>query len=62
MLSLAGISWLKERMPQVTSVTLIELTLTAQTLGIVFPHWCPEHPWEKVAVSLQSKQSPELVQ
>lgn len=51
MLSLAGISWLKERMPQVTAWYSYRADSNSQTLGIVFSSLVPRAPVGEVAVS-----------
>lgn len=41
------LGWRRE-CPKLLLGTLIELTLTARPWALFFPHWCPEHPWERL--------------
>lgn len=57
MLSLAGISWLKERMPQVTAWYSYRTDCNSQTLGIVFSSVVLRAPVGEAAVSLPTIQA-----
>lgn len=57
MLSLAGISWLKERMPEVTAWYSYRTDCNSQTLGIVFSSVVLRAPVGAAAVSLPTIQA-----
>lgn len=56
MLSLAGIPWLNERMPQVTAWYSCRTDSNSQTLGIVFSSLVLRAPVGEAAVSLRTIQ------